>query len=346
MWQTLTTHARWAQLVADIASTACGIRPDALFREAGVTLPRDDPQARITQAETTALWQAAYRLSGRQDLGLEVVDHFHLGALGPMGIVLMTSATFGDMIDDAFRHAPIVSETWRFKLTEARGKITLSLGTADGIAPITHFSFDALIATMVRLSRDLLPRERVAIEEIHLGHSGFDCRDSYQQRLGAPCRFGTATYGLVLDAHALEIPIPSADAELHRVLSERLAMQVDALSGASAEVTLIVNSLLRAGRPVSRQAVAQRLGMGQRTLLRRLAVEDVTFAEILGGQREALAREWLAEGQSVAMIAERLGYADPSALSRMLKQRTGTGVRGLRDGHTGPTRTDGHRPAA
>ena len=70
--------------------------------------------------------------------------------------------------------------------------------------------------------------------------------------------------------------------------------------------------------------VAKTLGIGPRTIQRRLVLEGESFREILANTRLDLAQRMLLESDySVDVIAKRLAYADGNSFRRALKEATG-----------------------
>ena len=79
--------------------------------------------------------------------------------------------------------------------------------------------------------------------------------------------------------------------------------------------------------------IAHRLGLGQRTLARRLNDEGLTFSALLGRLRHDLADRYLADGDtSISQIAWLLGYQEVSAFSKAYKRWTGKAPRAMRTG--------------
>jgi AraC-like DNA-binding protein len=69
----------------------------------------------------------------------------------------------------------------------------------------------------------------------------------------------------------------------------------------------------------------------ERTLMRRLAEEGVTFNEILQQLKASLAIRYLEEdGMSISRIAWLLGYQDASSFSHACRRWTGKSPRDLR----------------
>lgn len=82
--------------------------------------------------------------------------------------------------------------------------------------------------------------------------------------------------------------------------------------------------LLPSGRTQMRD-VAKDLGVGTRTLQRRLASEKTTWLEVLNRTRERLARHYLrSTTMSPAEISFLLGFDDPNSLFRAFNRWTGT----------------------
>ena len=70
--------------------------------------------------------------------------------------------------------------------------------------------------------------------------------------------------------------------------------------------------------------MARSLGMGPRTLQRRLAEQQVEFSQLVEDVRRALARQYVAGGEySITEVALLLGYAEASSFSRAFRRWTG-----------------------
>lgn len=82
------------------------------------------------------------------------------------------------------------------------------------------------------------------------------------------------------------------------------------------------------GEPWTLERMAERAGMSRTAFANAFReVVGQTPADYLGGWRIALAQSRLREGRSIKVLAEELGYANPSALSRAFTARTGMSPR-------------------
>ena len=78
-------------------------------------------------------------------------------------------------------------------------------------------------------------------------------------------------------------------------------------------------------------AVASALSMTPRTMQRELAAWGTSYSRLLAEIRSALARDYLARsGTSVSEVAGLLGFADPTAFSRFVREALGKSPRELK----------------
>lgn len=112
-------------------------------------------------------------------------------------------------------------------------------------------------------------------------------------------------------------------------LRRRLA-EVGADASFEERVKAALLELLPSGRS-QKVDVARALGVGARTLQRRLEGEGTSFQAILAKTREGLARHYLSRTDlTLAEIAYLLGFDDPNSLYRSFKRWTGTTPEALR----------------
>ncbi|MEN0067199.1 MAG: AraC family transcriptional regulator ligand-binding domain-containing protein [Myxococcota bacterium] len=121
---------------------------------------------------------------------------------------------------------------------------------------------------------------------------------------------------------------------LRPVLDRRL-MELEASASTAERVHAALMELLPSGR-ASVDDVAGSLGVGRRSLQRRLAAENTTFQTELDQTREHLARFYLTESPMPSQeIAFLLGYDDANSFFRAFHRWTGTTPERVRRGRLG-----------
>ena len=143
--------------------------------------------------------------------------------------------------------------------------------------------------------------------------------------------FSEATNGLAYPAELLSLPVVSSDPALAAELSAHSERLLAAARRPDEALSRAVRAELRkllakaTGDEPGIEQVARALALSARTLQRRLAEEESTFAGLLDDERRQLARALLADARlSLAEVASRLGYSEPRAFQRAFKRWTGT----------------------
>src|SRR5262249_49954924 len=102
-------------------------------------------------------------------------------------------------------------------------------------------------------------------------------------------------------------------------------------AGIVESVRTIVRQLLPTGA-ATLDLVANQFNLHPKTLQRRLADEDTTFAALVDQVRKDIADRYLRNtGISLAHLARELGYAEQSVLTRSCKRWFGTGPAAYRN---------------
>ncbi len=169
------------------------------------------------------------------------------------------------------------------------------------------------------LTGETLALRRVVLPQ-HLANFAAQSRFLF----GRKPEFGTAAL-LELPLATLRAPLMRRPGEVERFTRRLLPALISPGPAGNFEARL--RGLLSAAEPfagLSETETAKALGISRQTLARRLAALDATFLGIRDDLRRDLACTLLARGAvSVAELAERLGYSEPSAFQRAFKQWTG-----------------------
>ena len=153
---------------------------------------------------------------------------------------------------------------------------------------------------------------------------------------GGNITFGARADELTFAGSIKDIAVASADPYLNELLvancEQALSHRPTNRGTFRMAVENAIVPLLPHGK-VRASSIAARLGMSQRTSARRLALEGVTFSEVLETLRGDLARQYLSDPDlSISRIAWLLGYQEVSAFTHAFKRWTGQTPREARAG--------------
>jgi AraC-like DNA-binding protein len=145
----------------------------------------------------------------------------------------------------------------------------------------------------------------------------------WRQCLQAPVQFGSDSNLVVFAERWLDHPVERADAELRRIMQAQvLALEAEHGADYPSRVCSALRACLLTG-DVSVRQVASRLATSPRTLRRRLAAGHTSFDELRDQTRLETACHLLENSEaSITRIADLLGYAHSSALSRAFRRWT------------------------
>ena len=168
------------------------------------------------------------------------------------------------------------------------------------------------------LSSDMFPD---LIKEVHFQHGPSAHLNLYEQIAGCKVVFNSDFTGLVLDRKYVDREILSPDPDLRRIVLDkiqRMNRDNDRVSVSQSVTELVTRAFPRAIKQVE---VADSLDMSVSSLKRRLAMEGVTYQEVLDRARNLAAKSLLTEtNKSMQMIAEELGFASLSSFSQTFRR--------------------------
>jgi AraC-like DNA-binding protein len=169
--------------------------------------------------------------------------------------------------------------------------------------------------------------------EVHFQHSR-PKNDSEPRRLfRAPVHFHMRENEVIFDRSALSTRVRHADPELCDLLIGNAEVM---LAAAPSKLDLIDRVRIAVRRSVSDDEmglvpVSRAMGIGARTLQRKLKASGTSFRGLLAEVRRELAEQHLHNPQmSIAEIADRLGYSHPSEFHRAFRSSNGIAPRQYR----------------
>lgn len=268
------------------------------------------------------------------DFGLRMVRWQGLGILGPVAVIARSSATVQDALQAIasylYVHSPGLVLTAQPRSAGAGIRFTYEV--VEPSAPDARQGYELSMANVVRMLR-LLGGPNARPSTMSFLHEPMGTSTAYAEAFDCPVHFARDWCGFEIPADLAARPIDSADAETRRIAAKYLeANYLPATSSMAERVAELARRLLPTGHCTA-EAIADQLGVHERTLRRHLTAEGTGCHEVIDRQRRALAAKYLADPRlQIGQIAGLLGYAEQSTLNRACRRWFGTTPRAYRAG--------------
>lgn len=195
-------------------------------------------------------------------------------------------------------------------------------------------SNEATLASVLSLIRQVSPGDFAPLE-VRFSHRAMSDPAAYSTYFGCRVVFDADRDAMLVSADRLAARNRLGDEAITRFLLPHLDRELDrvtARDGLRGQVQDAVAGSLSEGVP-RMAAIARDLGMGERTLQRRLAEEGLSFQALVDAARRDLAEGLLTQSDySLAEIAFLTGFSEQSAFSRAFKRWTARTPAAFREG--------------
>ena len=258
-------------------------------------------------------------------LGFHLAQTVDLRELGWLYYVAASSEMLGEALQRAARYSSIVNEGASVKYLEGED-IRISFDYIGIARHSDRHQIEFFTTVLIRLCRHLTGLRLVPTRARFTHHRDGDFSEFaafFRSNIG----FGATMDEVAFAVTTKHLPVVSADPYLNELLiascEEALSRRPTNRGSFSSRVENAIVSLLPHGKARAGE-IARRLGFSQRTFARRLALEKVTFSEVLESLRRELAGQYLADsGLSISQIAWLLGYQETSAFAHAFRRWTG-----------------------
>ncbi len=314
----LTLHA------LALAITHAGGDARALFDAVGVDPSLlEQPEARVPAEVAFAAFERAPSCVEDEAFCLRVADSIPLGTMAVLDFAVRSSATMGEALARVIRYYALIDDGSTLHL-ETEGAVTRLVGRRTEPAS-PRAATELLFGMIVSRGKDYTGRPWPMRAVSFLKGPPRDAR-GHEQFFGAPVRFGATQNELVFDTAWLDVSCRARDADLAGFLDQQVTAMLERLPRPTSFLDAVrraVTETIRGSDPLL-QATAKRLGLGTRTLQRRLKENGSSHQAIVEEVREGLARQLLGDGRtSIGEVAYLLGFSDPSAFHHAFVRWTG-----------------------
>lgn len=279
------------------------------------------PSGRIPAARYAELWRAIARASDDEFFGMNS-RRMKAGSFAFISRSALGCRDLRAAVNQILEFFTITFDNMRVYLHEEDGLAVVTI--KDGARSRRAFTYFTFWLMVHGLSCWLIGR-RIQITAIDLRCAEPAYCNDYQTLFTEELRFLQPEGRLIFDSKFLDQPVRRCADELRVFLHDapsNILVKYRNASGFSSEI----KQHLRCRLPLSPdlEDVAKQFTISQSTLRRRLEAEDTTFQEIKNAVRRDIAIQQLCTTrESVASIADLVGFADTRSFFRAFKKWTG-----------------------
>lgn len=310
-----------------------GLSGPALLRETGVTPEHLEPtDARLPQPAYMKLWELIERDVKDPFFGLHFSERMvEAGTFSAVGFAARSSSTYGEALERIVRYGRVLNQVEIFAL-EVHGREACMLqNPRPGEAPWPRHKAESSMANYVLRGRAWTGQPWVPFE-VRFQHAAPADLSELHRVFACPLRFEQPRNEVRFDRAILELRFHTAAPDLGQYLAQR----AEALAATVPEEDLLagVRSALRAALPSgtpSLARIAKQLGLSERSLQRRLAESETSFAALVDEVRRELALRIVDDRRvNLEDIGFLLGFADSRGFRRAFERWTGQSPRAWR----------------
>ena len=307
-----------------------GVDPDAAV----------DPKVMVADGDYYTFFAEAARADpDGVSLPLRVGATMQSDEYGAFGLAWKSALNLRGSCERAERYARVLTSVTTYEVRDAdEGVYMLLHRDADRTQLGLRLSNEASIASVAAISQEV-STGRFEPLAIYFKHASPGSAEAHERHFGCPVHFGADKDALLISRETMQAPNKLGDESISqffdRHLKQELA-QFDDEAALERRVRTEIAQALSEGVPAV-SSIADRFGMSNRTLQRRLSDRGYSFQALVDESRRELAERLLKEtGYPLAEIAFLTGFSEQSAFNRAFKRWAGQTPRSFRLAAKGP----------
>jgi AraC-like DNA-binding protein len=302
-------------------------------------------QHRISAVAQSKLLEYAAEALEDSAFGLHLAEQTNPREAGLLFYAASAARDVGEALTLLERYCRIVNEAVRLRLMRVPDGLVVRIDFLGLSRQDVRQNAEFGIAVLLKALREAAGRNIRPIRVAFALGRDSDLRE-FKRFYRCPVEFGASSDQLGFSNETLAVRLVTGDRHLLRMLrpicDEAAKTRGTAKGTLRASVETEVQRLLPSGK-VSRQTIAKALALSERTLVRRLADEGMTYAEVVDQLRRSLALQYITKpGVSLSHIAWLLGYEKPTSFNHAFTRWAGHSPSAARQeklmpGHNRPT---------
>jgi AraC-like DNA-binding protein len=310
-----------------------GIHLEPLLSHVGLTLDQiDDSELRIDARKQMAFLEVAAEALNEKCLGFSLAAEFDCRDLGLLYYVMASCDTLGGALERASRYSRITNEAIVLEYRKA-AEPSLRLNYTGIPRHADQQQIEFCVVALIRVCRQLSSRQFLP-QRVSLMHFRPKGILGFARLLGDNVEFGADADEIAFPDGSAKWALINADQRLSKILLRVCEDTLNARTITSSAFRIMVENTIAPLLPHGQahaHVVAKKLGVSERTLLRRLGEEGATFIDVLQQLKASLASRYLADNNMpISRVAWLLGFEDTSSFSHACRRWTGKSPRELR----------------
>ncbi len=297
----------------------------ALLRRAGLPAGLfEQEKIYVTTAEIFALWRSVAEMNRDPSFGLRLGTELRFERSHPVAIAGVCSRSFGDALQRLARYKQLTCPE-EIRVHRKTQETSVEFFFVEAKEPQPEIMVDIGLSWILNVGRRGSDGE---IKPLRLELTRpAKHRALLEKHFGCPVRFKADRDALIFRTSDLALPFVTHNEELLAVIGTHMESELKARNS-SVKVGEQVKDTLRrslAGKPPALQDVARELGLGARTLQRRLTDAGLTFQQLVEETRRDLAHHYLKQSNvELNETAFLLGFKDANSFFRAFQVWEGT----------------------
>lgn len=313
-----------------------GKSPDELLRAAKVKPEAlEAADARLPRSAVYQLIEQAIELSGDPAFGLHWGETLGEGSFAPVSPLIAHAGTLRQALDALTQFVGLLTDQASFQIVEHDEHVTVRCVPLPGESlRLQRFSAEMVMVGFRRLLRFF--HTHIRFERVSFAYPAPAYRGEYARIFDAELSFLQPFSGITFRRELMDAPAPHEDLDVHNALSAVAKRRLLRITQRTPYALRVREALVREALPhrADMDSVAKQLGLSARSLRRRLADEDKSYAEVANEARAIVAKHLLRDQRkTIQETAYELGFSDTSTFHRAFKSWTGMTPRAYRESH-------------
>jgi AraC-like DNA-binding protein len=278
----------------------------------------------VTTAELFALWRSVGEMSSDPGIGLKLGAETRLERSHPAGIAVMCSRTFTDALERLGRYKKLTCPE-EIRVDNKAQEAAVEFLYVEATEPQPDVLVDMVLSWILTIGQRGTDGQVTPLR-LELSRPPKH-RELFENHFGCRVRFRADRNALVFRSPDLDRPFVTHNEVLLTVIGTQLDTELEARNARTDVGEQVKDALRRslAGKRPTLQDVAQELGLGARTLQRRLTDGGISFQQLVEDTRRELARHYLKQsGVELNEAAFLLGFEDANSFFRAFQVWEGT----------------------